>query len=49
MTREVGDKPSNIASYNKFEGGDIESDFADADVVVERASGDLSVTDDVFE
>ncbi len=36
MTREVGDKPSNIASYNKFEGGDIEAAFADADVVVER-------------
>jgi len=36
MTREVGEKPSNIATYNRFEGGDVEAAFAAADVVVER-------------
>jgi xanthine dehydrogenase molybdenum-binding subunit len=33
---KTGDKPSNIASYNRFETGDLEAAFASADVVVER-------------
>ena len=36
MTGEMSEKPSNIASYNKFAGGDLAAAFADADSVVER-------------
>ncbi|MBK6560484.1 MAG: xanthine dehydrogenase family protein molybdopterin-binding subunit [Dehalococcoidia bacterium] len=36
MTGELSDKPSNIATYNKFAGGDVEAAFAEADAVVER-------------
>ncbi|MGE3073973.1 MAG: xanthine dehydrogenase family protein molybdopterin-binding subunit [Dehalococcoidia bacterium] len=36
MTGEMSEKPSNIASYNKFAGGDLDAAFAEADVVVER-------------
>ncbi len=36
MTGELSDRPSNIATYNKFAGGDVEAAFADADVVIER-------------
>jgi CO/xanthine dehydrogenase Mo-binding subunit len=36
MTGELSEKPSNIATYNKLAGGDVEKAFADADVVVER-------------
>jgi len=33
---QMGDRPSNIASHSRFEGGDIEKAFAEADHVVER-------------
>ena len=36
MTGEMSEKPSNIASYNKFAGGDLAAAFAEADAVVER-------------
>ena len=36
MTGELSEKPSNIASYNKFAGGDLEAAFAEADIVLER-------------
>ena len=36
MTGELSEKPSNVASYNRFQGGDVEAAFAEADVVVER-------------
>ncbi len=36
MTGELSEKPSNVASYNRFQGGDVDAAFAEADVVVER-------------
>lgn len=36
MGGKVGDKPTNIAAYNQFKGGDVESAFAAADAVVEH-------------
>lgn len=36
MTGELSEKPSNIATYNRFAAGDLEAAFADADAVVER-------------
>ncbi len=36
MTGELSDRPSNVATYNKFAGGDVEAAFAGADVVIER-------------
>jgi CO/xanthine dehydrogenase Mo-binding subunit len=36
MDGTLGDKPTNIASYIKFEGGDVEAAFAAADRVIER-------------
>jgi CO/xanthine dehydrogenase Mo-binding subunit len=36
MTGELSDKPSNVASYNRFQAGDLEAAFADADAVIER-------------
>jgi CO/xanthine dehydrogenase Mo-binding subunit len=36
MTGELSEKPSNIATYNRFAGGDVEAAFASADVVIER-------------
>ncbi|HNO65314.1 MAG TPA: xanthine dehydrogenase family protein molybdopterin-binding subunit [Tepidiformaceae bacterium] len=36
MTGELSEKPSNIASYNKFVGGDLEASWAEADLIVER-------------
>lgn len=36
MGGKMGDQPSNIAAYNQFRGGDIESAFAEADAVVEH-------------
>lgn len=36
MTGELSDRPSNIASFNRFQGGDIEAAFAEADIVIER-------------
>ena len=36
MTGATSEKASNIASYNKFQGGDLAAAFADADIVVER-------------
>jgi CO/xanthine dehydrogenase Mo-binding subunit len=36
MTGELSDRPSNIATYNRFVGGDVEAAFAAADAVVER-------------
>ncbi len=36
MGGKTSDKPSNIASYNRFESGDLAAAFAQADVVVER-------------
>jgi len=36
MTGELSEKPSNIASYNKFAGGDLEQSWAEADAIVER-------------
>ena len=33
---ELSEKPSNVAAHNRFEGGDLEAAYADADVVVER-------------
>ncbi|MCZ2108295.1 MAG: xanthine dehydrogenase family protein molybdopterin-binding subunit [Dehalococcoidia bacterium] len=36
MGGTVSEKPSNIASYNQFKGGDVEKAFAEADAVVER-------------
>ncbi len=36
MTGELSEKPSNIASYNKFAGGDLAAAYAEADIVVER-------------
>ena len=37
MGQPVGDKPSNIASIVKFQGGDVEAAFAAADHVYERS------------
>jgi CO/xanthine dehydrogenase Mo-binding subunit len=36
MTGELSDRPSNVATYNRFQGGDVEAAFAEADVVIER-------------
>ena len=36
MTGALSEKPSNIASYNKFAGGELAASFAEADIVVER-------------
>jgi CO/xanthine dehydrogenase Mo-binding subunit len=36
MTGQLSEKPSNIATYNKFQGGDLAAAFAEADAVVER-------------
>jgi xanthine dehydrogenase molybdenum-binding subunit len=36
MAGETSDKPSNIASHNRFEDGDLARAFAEADHVVER-------------
>jgi CO/xanthine dehydrogenase Mo-binding subunit len=36
MTGELSEKPSNVASYNRFQAGDLEAAFADADAVIER-------------
>ncbi|WP_322795586.1 xanthine dehydrogenase family protein molybdopterin-binding subunit [Tepidiforma sp.] len=36
MTGELSEKPSNVASYNRFQHGDLEAAFAEADIVVER-------------
>jgi CO/xanthine dehydrogenase Mo-binding subunit len=36
MTGELSEKPSNIATYNKFAGGDVEAAFDEADAIVER-------------
>ena len=33
---ELSDAPSNVAAHTRFEGGDVEAAFADADAVVER-------------
>ena len=33
---ELSDAPSNVAAHSRFEGGDVEAAFADADAVVER-------------
>ncbi|MGH2633936.1 MAG: xanthine dehydrogenase family protein molybdopterin-binding subunit, partial [Tepidiformaceae bacterium] len=39
-TKSIGgktsEKPSNIAAYNQFKGGDVDAAFAEADAVVER-------------
>ena len=40
---EISDKPSNVASYMKFEKGDIAAGFANSDVVVEREFTTASV------
>lgn len=40
---EASDKPSNIAAYMKFEKGDVEQGFNEADVVVEREFETASV------
>ena len=32
----LGDRPTNIAKHAKFEAGDVEAGFAEADVIVER-------------
>ena len=36
MTGELSERPSNIATYNRLQGGDVAAAFAAADVVVER-------------
>jgi CO/xanthine dehydrogenase Mo-binding subunit len=36
MGKPVGDKPSNIASIVRFQGGDLDAAFADADFTIER-------------
>ncbi len=36
MRGEIGDKPSNVAQYNQFKGGDVDAAFAEADAVIER-------------
>jgi CO/xanthine dehydrogenase Mo-binding subunit len=36
MRGPSGDKPSNIAAFNQFKGGDVEAAFAEADAVAER-------------
>lgn len=36
MGGKRSEKPSNIAAYNQFKGGDVEAAFAEADHVVER-------------
>ncbi|MDE2785363.1 MAG: xanthine dehydrogenase family protein molybdopterin-binding subunit [Chloroflexota bacterium] len=40
---EISDKPSNVASYMKFEKGDTAAGFANSDVVVEREFTTASV------
>ncbi len=40
---EVSDKPSNVASYMKFEKGDTAAGFANSDVIVEREFTTASV------
>ena len=32
----LGDKPTNVAKHARFEAGDIDAGFADADVIIER-------------
>lgn len=36
MGGKMSEKPSNIASYNQFKGGDLDAAFAEADAIVER-------------
>ena len=36
MTGALSEKPSNIATYNKFAGGDLALAYLEADVIVER-------------
>ncbi|HXU22391.1 MAG TPA: xanthine dehydrogenase family protein molybdopterin-binding subunit [Tepidiformaceae bacterium] len=36
MGGKTSEKPSNIAAYNQFKGGDIDAAFAEADAIVER-------------
>lgn len=36
MTGEMSEKPSNIATYNKIAGGDLQTAWAEADLIVER-------------
>ena len=40
---EISDKPSNVASYMKFEKGDTAAGFANSDVIVEREFTTASV------
>ena len=40
---EIADKPSNVASYMKFEKGDTAAGFANSDVIVEREFTTASV------